>query len=1076
VFWNSITCVALLFSVSLCVRAQTGFVHSGSQPIPGATVTATRDGSSVSTTTGADGSYTLSSLGPGVWNLEVTMFGFEPAHSRLDAPAGAKVDIQLKLAPSAMAQRIQRFSTMRSGSGSQADTEIQAALNANSAEPKPPVQSGTGDSNESFLVSGSLSQGLAPNAPPDTGGQDAQIRRPGRGGSGATAEQSGTAPGFGASAGGGRGGSGGGGFGGGGFGGRGGGGFGNGPGGGFGGGGRGGFGNRRRPSGIRGALSYTVNNSAVNAKPFSITGQDVPQPAYAQNRFNVVLGGPLVIPKLVKDPGTFFFLSYFGTRSRNPYSAVATVPSLLERSGDFSQSLQAGGPVQVFNPATRQPFPGNVIPASALNLIALNLLSFVPLPNQPGFVNNYQFLTSVPQNTDNFGVRLQRSITKKDRLAFNLNLQNRNGATAQPYQFIDTTSGRGLNSTLSWTRNLSPNLVNNARITFNRNRNHTLPYFAFGTDVASEFGIAGTSQNPLNYGPPNLSFTNFGALSDSDPLLTRNQSQSFGEGVVWNHGQHTVTVGMEFRRNDLATQTDQDARGTLNFTGLATSAFAGGGLPVPGTGFDFADFLLGLPQSASIRYGDSSMYFRQNVWSAYAQDEFRVHPRLTFNLGLRYEYFSPFAEKNGRFANLDIAPGYTGVAVVTSGGSGPYTGSFPSGLINSDFNNFSPRLGLSWKVPGIKRSTIVRSGYGIYYNGQAYNQFTLRLAQQPPFAVSNNVVTSVGNVLTMDDAFMASVPGKNVLNTYAVDRFYRTPYAQTWSLSIQHELPAGMFIETGYLGTKGTRLDVQTSPNRAPPGTPLTSEERRRIGNATGFTFDSSVGNSIYHALQVRVSQRFRRGLSWSANYTFSKSIDDSSTFGGAGNTVAQDFLDLRAERGLSSFDHRHVFDMNGVLTSRFGVNQSTFAARLLKDWTLSGSITAETGSPLTARVLGNLADTAGTGTIGSGRANSTGLSIDPASGFFNPAAFTAPGPGQFGNAGRNTIPGPNLVSMNLAFGRAFPMGETRRRLEFRAEANNVLNQVSFTNLNTVVNATNYGLPIAASAMRTLDAVVRFRF
>ena len=283
-------------------------------------------------------------------------------------------------------------------------------------------------------------------------------------------------------------------------------------------------------------------------------------------------------------------------------------------------------------------------------------------------------------------------------------------------------------------------------------------------------------------------------------------------------------------------------------------------------------------------------------------------------------------------------------------------------------------------------------------------------------------------------------------------------------------------MQAGYLGTKGTRLDIQTSPNRAAPRTPRISEDRLAIGNATGFTFDSSNGNSIYHALQVRLSQRFRRGMSWTANYTFSKSIDDSSTFGGAGNTVAQDFLNLRAERGLSSFDRRHVFDMNWVFTSRYGTNEATWGARLLKDWSLSGSLTAETGTPLTARILGNLADTAGTGTIGSGRAEATGLSINSDGGFFNPAAFGPPLPGHFGNAGRNTIPGPVLFSVNMAFGRAFPIGESRRRLEFRVEGNNIFNQVNFTNLNTVVNATNYGLPIAASNMRTLSAVLRFRF
>jgi hypothetical protein len=197
---------------------------------------------------------------------------------------------------------------------------------------------------------------------------------------------------------------------------------------------------------------------------------------------------------------------------------------------------------------------------------------------------------------------------------------------------------------------------------------------------------------------------------------------------------------------------------------------------------------------------------------------------------------------------------------------------------------------------------------------------------------------------------------------------------------------------------------------------------------------------------------------------------------------VAQNWLDLAAERGLSSFDRRHSFDVNFVLTSQVGTAGSRFApdamtARLLKDWQLSGSVTAQTGTPLTARILGNAAIAlAQTGGVGSGRAEATGLDLSSDTGFFNPAAFTVPPAGQFGNAGRNTISGPGLFAVNLAFGRSFQLNESRRRLEFRLEGNNLFNIVSFTNVNAVVNATNYGLPISASSMRTLNAVVRFRF
>jgi hypothetical protein len=306
-----------------------------------------------------------------------------------------------------------------------------------------------------------------------------------------------------------------------------------------------------------------------------------------------------------------------------------------------------------------------------------------------------------------------------------------------------------------------------------------------------------------------------------------------------------------------------------------------------------------------------------------------------------------------------------------------------------------------------------------------------------------------------------------------VNRDYHTPYAQTWTFSIQHELTHGMFVEGTYVGTKGTDLDVYLSPNSAPPGTPLNSENRLPIANATTFTYDTPVGNSSYNGMLLRFADRFNHGISFRATYTFSKSIDDASTFAG---TVAQNFRDIAAERGLSAFDHRQVFDMNWTLESRFRRNEDTAMARLLKNWMLSGGVTAETGTPLTARVLGNQSNIAGSGNVGSGRAEATGAPIGSSTGFFDPAAFTTVPPGQYGNAGRNTIPGPGLFSLNMTFGRSFQFGETRRRLEFRFEGTNVLNNVNYTSVNTVVNATNYGLATAAGTMRQLDVVLRFRF
>jgi hypothetical protein len=1082
-----LTLVALTPSL-LC--AQSGVVKSANLPIPGATVTVTAGGQKTVTTTDQNGQYAVAGVPAGPCTIEVGMFGFESATKPSGCASDEKIDFTLKLQESPMMQRLARAGASQGAPGSQLESQLQSEINAPQTPPVAPAADGQSGGNEAFLVSGSLSQGLAPNAQPDFGMMMGGPGGPG----GLVAEAPGgqNVPGFGA---GGPGGGGpGGGFGGGGFGGRGGG-FGGPGGGGAGGpGGRRGrqgqgrpgaqFGNRRAPSQIHGMAFLTLANSVANAKPFSFTGQDIVQPAYASGRFGFLLGGPLVVPHIVTDRSTFFFLNYTCTRARQPYSAVETVPTLAERTGDFSQVSVNGTPVTLYDPTTHLPFANNLIPSSMLNPISTKLLmSYIPAPNQPGSINNYQYFASPANNTDNLGFRIMRDITKKDRLAYHLTYQRRDGDNSQPFGFLDTVSGYGVQNDLTWTHNFTPRTILSSRVDFNRNYNRTTPYFADGANVAANLGILGTSTNPLDYGPPNLNFTNFGSLSDANPLLSRNQSQKLTESVILSRGVHTVTLGAQYGRNDLSTETQQNGRGTFNFTGFSTSALTNNNAAVPNTGFDFADFLLGYPQSASVQYSPA-MYFTQNVWNGFVLDDWKVNANLTLNLGLRYEFFQPLVEKYGDMANLDIAPNFSNVAPVAPGVPGPYSGAYPPGLINPDYRNFSPRIGLAWKVPFIKKSTIVRSGYGIYYNGQAYNQFGLKLAQQPlppslpPFGVSRSVNASPSDVLTLADGFV-DVTQQDITNSFAVDRNYRTPYAQTWNFQVQHDLGKGFFMEVGYLGTKGTRLDILTLPGEGPASSELGAHHQ--LGDAVGFTYDSSNGDSIMHSLTTHLMRRFRGGISMNAHYVFSKSIDDSSTFGGAGNTVAQNWLDLAAERGLSSFNRTHVFDMQWVLTSPFGNPNSHFAStgwsgRALRNWTLSGGLTAETGTPLTARVLGNNAKLAQTGGTGSGRADATGEPVTSGTGFFNLAAFTLPSLGTFGDAGRNTIPGPGLVSLNASFGRSFQFGDTRRRLEFRFEANNVLNQVNYTNLSTVVGSLNYGLPVAASAMRTMDVVMRFRF
>ncbi|MGD0130847.1 MAG: TonB-dependent receptor [Bryobacteraceae bacterium] len=1076
---------ALLVSLSLPAGAQstvtsTGVVKFGGQPLPGATVIAIQGDHRIMTTTDESGAYQLDGLAPGTYTVEVQMFGFQTAHKQIQIAAASQpatewlLDLQTvrQREPREPGQRPQQQGGFRAAAGNTANELDQLAASAPQDMAQPPAA----NANEAFLVNGSISNGL------QTGQDDFGLRGPvfgiqtPGGLAGATVEgQPGGVPGApGGPGGGGPGGGGG-------FGGgrAGGGGFGGGRGGGgFGGpggqrrppGGNGGFiGNRanRGRQGIHGNLSFQWQGADTDAKQFSLSGQPELQPNFNNYRWSAVIGGPLRIPHLLKGDSTFFTVSYYSTRGQSVSYNVGTVPTLAERNGNFSQTLVNGVVPTIYDPATGAPFPGNVVPSSLFNPAAAGLLQYIPLPNLPGTVQNFDFVTAVPADTDNVSIRLNQNLGKNDRLALTESFQRRKSDTAQLFGFLDPGSGFGDNTNLSWTHNVGSNGVNTAQVTFNRNRTAQDSFFSYGTNVAADLGIQGTSQEPINYGPPTLSFTNFSGLTDAIPSNAAVQYVQEGDSYMWVKKNHTMTFGGDFKRQDRNTVTDQNARGTFSFSGIATSAFNSSGQPIPNTGLDFADFLLGLPQSSAVQFGGDSTYFRQNAWDAYANDDWRVNPNLTIMFGLRYEYYSPLSEKYGHLANLEIAPGFTAVTPVYPGTAG-----LPDSLIRPDRDGWAPRGGLAWK-PSTKHSTLVRLGYGIYYNPTALNRLATELSEQPPFATTQRLTTSISNPLTLENGLATAPTNATVLNTYAVQENYKIGYAQSWNVSVQQNLSRSFFIELSYLGTKGSDLDTETVPNRAAIGSsPLTSQDSLPIANAQQFIYDSSWGNSIYHAGQARFMRRFARNMSFNIIYTFSKSIDDSSTFGGVGNVVAQNAFDLSAERGLSSFNRTHVLNLNYVLST------PTQAGWWKRNWTLSGSALLESGTPLTAQILGNQANAAGTGVVGSGRAQATGLPVEDGSGYFNLAAFTYPVSGELGDAGRNTIPGPWSWALNTAFGRYFTLGGegSRKRIELRLETTNTLNHVNITNVNTVFGSALYGLPTAAGAMRTADINIRFRF
>jgi len=1126
-------CFGVLLGPCLLSATQfTGSVRAADQWVPGATVTASQGAAKVVAYTGDSGRYTLD-LAPGVWTIQVDMFGFgtvqdqvtignQPAvrhwtleMPRVNQPATPRSGERRPRGGPGTASRtgpgpqgrpgFQNAQVKATDDGQQALAD--AAANAASADLSAGLNA---DAQDSLLVNGSTSGGLAQSS-------DDEARRE-RGGNGANGgglmgggpggnQTLGLPPGmsapgsdplglggFGASGinggfgqgpggGGGRGAGGGGGFGGGrGFGGGGGGG---------GGGGAGNrnnrrgpyngqyasFGNRRRSQpAYSGSVFLRLENSALDAAPFSLNGRAEPKPSYDMSSFGLNVGGPLNIPKILHYPRASFYLTYQGSLNRNPYSQQSTVPTPAERSGDFSQSTVNNAPVIIFDPTTHAPFPGDSIPASRIATASAALLPYFPLPTYTGLVQNYAIVTSVPNNSNNIGLRLNMPISNKDRLNFNVQFQNRDSKTEQLFRFEDSTSGHGISASAGWSHSFAPRSNNSANLTFSRNTNQTFPYFAYADNIEGNSGIGGTLQNPLDYGPPTLSFSNLGSLTDSAPALTHTQTLNFTDTLTYVlHRRHNFGVGFLYRQSHFDSLNYQSARGAFTFSGLLTSELNAKGNPVAGTGFDFADFLLGLPQSSSLQYGDGSYDLRSWATGWYVRDDWRPSRGLSINLGIRYEYFAPYTELNGHLADLLVSPGFTGVSVVTPGLAG-----LPSSLIRPDTHAFSPRLGVAWR-PFVKAATVIRGGYSIFYSPSAYTQLGTYLATQPPYSTNLSLTTSPAAPLTLQDGFPV-IPSQTIPNTFAVDPNFHLAYAQTWSFAIQNTLPHGLLVELEYIGTKGTNLPVAEQPNRPLPGSSLlTAQEQLQIPYATSFTYETSQANSIFNAGQVRLTRRFARGVSWVLLYTRSKSLDDASSFSGPGGTVVQFIDNLGLERGLSTFDQRNNLQTTYLLSSPVGVHgllrNGGWTTRTLSGWTVSGTFTAASGTPLTALVAGNLSNTAGLAGSGSTRAQATGLPLSGgANAYFNLAAFTTPLPGEFGDAGRDTITGPFRISFNSALNRAFRFGDTRRQLQLRLSATNALNHVAITGFGTTVNAASYGLATAASATRTVQLLMRFNF
>jgi hypothetical protein len=640
------------------------------------------------------------------------------------------------------------------------------------------------------------------------------------------------------------------------------------------------------------------------------------------------------------------------------------------------------------------------------------------------------------------------------------------------FGFDDRTAQQGIDASVTWIHRFTQRIFGTGKIQYSRGSNRITPYFAGRENIAGEAGITGNNQEPANWGPPRLSFASgIAMLSDAQQSFTRNQTSSAGYDLFWSHNSHNIRLGGDYRRQQFNLLSQQDPRGSFTFTGSAT-------------GYDFADFLLGLPATSSIAFGNADKYLRANMWDGYFTDDWRLSSGFTLNAGVRWEYGSPITERYGRLVNLDFVNGFANEApVVANSPVGPLSGQhYPSSLVRRDWAGFEPRIAFAWH-PILASSLVIRGGYGVYYDTSVYMSIAMRMVQQSPLSKSLSVQSEPGNVLTLANGFNA-VPGFTP-NTFAIDPNFQVGYSQNFQLSVQRDLPAAMMFTGTYLGIKGTRARQEFFPNTYPAGV---SDPCPAC--PSGYAYLSSNGNSTKHTGTLQVRRRLHNGFTATAQYSYSKAIDDAS-LGGRGQGViliAQNWLDLAAERGLSNFDQRHLLNLQAQYSTGVGLGggglMSGWRGALFKEWTLSSTVQVGSGLPLTPIWF---APQGGTGFTGSLRPMYTGAPLydAPSGRFLNPAAFIAPPSGVYGNAGRDSITGPSQFSLGASLARSFRISE-RVNTDLRIDAQNALNHVTYTSYNTqvtrsLINQANnpdplFGLPTAANQMRSVRLNLRVRF
>lgn len=864
---------------------------------------------------------------------------------------------------------------------------------------------------------------------------------------------------------------------------------------------------------FHGALFHFIRNDKLDAKEWQVRGDKNP---FRRNQYGFVGSGRIIRDRL------FFMSNFEGTRDVRTFQGLANTAPAFWRNGDFG-----GQPLQIFDPLTRtanrgdgaMPFANNQIPRARLHPAAIKLLEFYPEPTTTGTRAltadpNYVRQRKREQPTDQFTQRLDFNESSRSawfgRFSRASEFERRIETFAAQEGGVDVKVAQLM---VSNTRTLTPSIVNETRFGLNRFDNDLILHHAYKRDVTKELGIRGlVSPGENAWGTPAIQLgsglTSFGE-SGNGPWIYRNRTMQFLNNTSMVRGKHSLRFGVEARRDIYNAEGNTVARGRFYFNGLLSintipnAARAG----APNL---FSEFMQGLPQRSERALGLAAADLRSISTYAYIEDSWRLTPKVTMSLGIRYELTPPWYEPNRRIMNIQMfgwTPG-SRTPIMTRPGAGDFndglafrfadaiptqTGDDKMGrsTIQTDRNDWAPRIGIAWSPSG---NWSIRAGAGFFYTQDQGNprfDMARNLAGRGDFTGSDQVPNS-----TLDDPWRSERQsftcsgwsGNCVGQPFVLGNVNsrRTPYVTQWLFHVQRQITQGLVAEAGYMGNIGRKLERLRSTNEASLRTGIndtSSIQSRRPFPVYGIIQQvDGVVKSNYHALNLKVTQRFSKGLSLLAGYTWSKAIDDASGIRSSGGeqSIAKYDWNLRDERGLSQFHTGHRFVMSAIYEIPFFSRSPRAAQAVFGGWQVSLIATMSTGNPVRVGVVGDSNGIGGEGNY----PDATGISPSRDAGwadrFWNIAAFDNSSPElryRFGNAGRNTLLGPGYRAADSSLLKNVKAPWEGHRLQFRWE---IFNATNTANWNVpaadVRNPATFGRVLSARNMREMQFALKYLF